>query len=117
MKAQKWGRIVSISSIAAYGAGINGCHYAASKGGLTSLMKNLSSHLAKHNITVNDVAPAMIGSTGMIPGTAAIPGVVETIPLQRLGTPEECANVVRMFVTTGYATGQSFLLGGGLRKV
>jgi 3-oxoacyl-[acyl-carrier protein] reductase len=81
------------------------------------MMKNLSSHLAKHNITVNDVAPAMIGATGMIPSSEAIPGVMDTIPLGRLGTPEECANVVRMFVTTGYATGQSFLIGGGLRKV
>lgn len=80
-------------------------------------MKNLSSHLAKYSITVNDVAPAMVGSTGMIPSSEAVPGVVESIPLGRLCTPEEVANVVRMFVTTGYATGQSFLLAGGLRIV
>ncbi|CAD6457412.1 1c3199b8-a001-44c7-8605-d60208327d91 [Sclerotinia trifoliorum] len=114
MKAQKWGRIIFISSIAAYGAGINGCHYAASKGGLTSMMKNLSLHLAEYKITVNDVAPAMIGNTGMIPNADVAPGLLDTIPLHRLGTPEECSNAVMMFAKTGYATGQSLLLAGGL---
>lgn len=52
MRAQKWGRIVFVSSIAAHGGGINGPHYAASKGGLTGLMKNLSTRLAEYNISV-----------------------------------------------------------------
>ncbi|KAJ5819358.1 hypothetical protein N7474_004949 [Penicillium riverlandense] len=115
MKAQHWGRIVFMSSIAAQGGGINGCHYAASKGGLTGMMKNLSTRLAEFNISVNDVAPAMIGDTGMIPNAAAIPEVAAGIPLQRLGTPEETANVVTMLCKTGYMTGQSLLLAGGLK--
>ncbi|KAL4965061.1 uncharacterized protein BDV14DRAFT_200327 [Aspergillus stella-maris] len=94
MKEQRWGRIVFMSSIAASGGGINGCHYAASKGGLTGMMKNLSTRLAEYNISVNDVAPAMIGDTGMLPSAAAVPGVTSNIPLGRLGTPEETANVV-----------------------
>ncbi|RDW65493.1 3-oxoacyl-(acyl-carrier protein) reductase-like protein [Coleophoma crateriformis] len=114
MKEKKWGRIVFVSSIAAYGAGLNGCHYAASKGGLTAMMKNLSSHLAQFNISVNDIAPAMIGATGMIPNADTVPGLVDSIPLHRLGEPEECANAVMMFVKTGYITGQSLLLAGGL---
>ncbi|KAL5362207.1 3-ketoacyl-acyl carrier protein reductase [Aspergillus floccosus] len=115
MKAQRWGRIVFMSSIAGYGGGINGCHYAASKGGMTGMMKNLSTRLAEHNISVNDVAPAMIGDTGMIPNAQAIPEVAAGIPLGRLGVPEEVANVVTMLVTTGYMTGQSLLLAGGLK--
>ncbi|CAL5866769.1 uncharacterized protein PFLUO_LOCUS979 [Penicillium psychrofluorescens] len=115
MKAQHWGRIVLMSSIAGQGGGINGCHYAASKGGLTGMMKNLSTRLAEFNISVNDVAPAMIGDTGMIPNAAAIPEVAASIPLQRLGTPEETANVVTMLCKTGYMTGQSLLLAGGLK--
>ncbi|CAG8032245.1 unnamed protein product [Penicillium olsonii] len=115
MKSQKWGRIVFMSSIAAQGGGINGCHYAASKGGLTGMMKNLSTRLAEFNISVNDVAPAMIGETGMIPNAAAIPEVAAGMPLGRLGTPEETANVVTMLVKTGYMTGQSLLLAGGLK--
>jgi 3-oxoacyl-[acyl-carrier protein] reductase len=79
------------------------------------MMKNLANHLGPYNISVNDVAPAMVGSTGMIPNSAAIPGVVEKIPLGRLCEPVEVANAVRMFVTTGFATGQSLLVAGGLR--
>ncbi|KAA8651653.1 hypothetical protein EYZ11_003908 [Aspergillus tanneri] len=115
MKNQQWGRIVFMSSIAGYGGGINGCHYAASKGGMTGMMRNLSTRLAEHNISVNDVAPAMIGDTGMIPNAQTIPDVAAGIPLGRLGVPEEVANVVTMLVTTGYMTGQSLLLAGGLK--
>lgn len=78
------------------------------------MMKNLSSHLAQFNISVNDIAPAMIGATGMIPNADTVPGLVDSIPLHRLGEPEECANAVMMFVKTGYITGQSLLLAGGL---
>ncbi|KAH8699003.1 hypothetical protein BGW36DRAFT_294388 [Talaromyces proteolyticus] len=113
MKSQRWGRIVFMSSIAGYGGGINGCHYAASKAGMTGMMRNLSTRLAEFNISVNDVSPAMIGDTGMIPSATAIAGT-ET-PLGRLGVPQEVANVVTMLVTTGYMTGQSLLLAGGLK--
>jgi len=118
MIEQKWGRIILMSSIAAYGGGINGCHYAASKAGLTGMAKNLALKLAGDGITVNDVAPAMIGETGMIPDAKFVegtPGDVKNIPVGRLGTPQECANVVTMLCKTGYLTGQSILLTGGLK--
>ncbi|QDS76991.1 hypothetical protein FKW77_005898 [Venturia effusa] len=114
MKAQHWGRIIFVSSIAAYGAGINGCHYAASKGGSIGMMKNLSSRLIEFGITVNDVAPAMIGNTGMLPSIQSLNGTATELPLGRLGEPEEVANVVEMFCKTGYATGQSVILAGGI---
>jgi 3-oxoacyl-[acyl-carrier protein] reductase len=82
---------------------------------MTGMMKNLATRLAEYNISVNDVAPAMIGDTGMIPSAQAIPDVAARIPLGRLGSPEEVANVVSMLVTTGYMTGQSLLLAGGLK--
>ncbi|KXH59301.1 short chain dehydrogenase [Colletotrichum salicis] len=99
MVSQGWGRIVFVSSISAIGGGINGCHYAASKAGMTGLMKNLASKHAKDGVTLNDVAPAMIGDTGMIPDEKRVegtPGDVKNIPVGRLGTPQECANVVLM---------------------
>ncbi|ROW12021.1 hypothetical protein VPNG_05220 [Cytospora leucostoma] len=117
MQQQRWGRIVFIGSLAARGGGINGCHYAASKSGLQGLMRNLSRKLAGDGITVNDVAPAMIGDTGMVPGEKSVegtPGDVRNIPVGRLGTPQEVANVVTMCARTGYLTGQSILLSGGL---
>ncbi|EAA33992.1 NAD(P)-binding protein [Neurospora crassa] len=117
MIQRNWGRIIFVSSIAAQGGGINGCHYAASKAGLQGLMKNLARKHAGQGITVNDVAPAMIGETGMIPDAKFVegtPGDVKNIPVGRLGTTDEVGNVVEMLVKTGYMTGQSVLLSGGL---
>lgn len=118
MALRGWGRIVFVSSLAAHGGGINGCHYAASKAGLHGLMKSLATKHARDGVTVNDVAPAMIGETGMIPDEKFVegtPGDVRNIPVGRLGTPREVANVVLMFCQTCYLTGQSVLLSGGLK--
>ncbi|KIW23042.1 uncharacterized protein PV07_11274 [Cladophialophora immunda] len=118
MVEQGWGRIVFVSSIAAEGGGINGCHYAASKAGMNGMMRNLATKLGRHGITVNSLAPAMIGATGLIPDESILkgtPGDVVNIPVGRLGTPQECANVIEMICTTGYLTGQNILLTGGLK--
>ncbi|EME76860.1 uncharacterized protein MYCFIDRAFT_43982 [Pseudocercospora fijiensis CIRAD86] len=118
MIEQKWGRIIYISSIAAGGTSINGCHYSASKAGVQGLSKNLAIKLGKDGITCNDVAPAMITGTGMIPDEEFLkgtPGDVKNIPVGRAGTTQECANVVTMLCRTGYITGQSILLSGGLK--
>ncbi|KAM4056014.1 short chain dehydrogenase [Hirsutella rhossiliensis] len=132
MRAQGWGRVVLVGSIASRGGGINGCHYAASKGAMTAMGLNLASLLAPEGITVNIVQPAMIGDTGMIPTPksrtwtstddleelrATDPGlaIAAGVPVQRLGVPEEVAGVVAMFAKTGYMTGQEVLLAGGLR--
>lgn len=117
MQARHWGRIIFIGSLAAYGGGINGCHYAASKAGLQGMMRNLARKHAGQGITINDVAPAMIGETGLVPDEKSVAGTagdVTNIPVGRLGTPQEVANMVTMCVKTGYLTGQSMLLGGGL---
>ncbi|KAF2208084.1 hypothetical protein CERZMDRAFT_88030 [Cercospora zeae-maydis SCOH1-5] len=118
MKEKNWGRIIYISSIAAGGTSINGCHYSASKAGVQGLSKNLAIKLAKNGITCNDVAPAMITGTGMIPDEEFLrgtPGDVKNIPVGRAGTTQECANVVTMLAKTGYMTGQSILISGGLK--
>ncbi|KND93880.1 Acetoacetyl-CoA reductase [Tolypocladium ophioglossoides CBS 100239] len=132
MRAQGWGRVVLVGSIASRGGGINGCHYAASKGAMTSMGLNLATVLAPEGVTVNIVQPAMIGATGMIPTPkartwksadnidelkAADPGlgIAAGVPVHRLGVPEEVASVVSMFAKTGYMTGQEVLLAGGLK--
>lgn len=118
MQSQNWGRIIFMGSIAGYGGGINGCHYAASKAGLMGMAKNLAQKLAQWGISVNDVAPAMIGETGMIPDAKFVqgtPGDVKNIPVGRLGVPQEVANVVTMLCRTGYLTGQSIVISGGLK--
>ncbi len=118
MLSRNWGRVIYISSIAATGTSINGCHYSASKAGVQGLSKNLANKMGKSGITFNDVAPAMITETGMIKDEDALkgtPGDVKNIPVGRSGRPQECANVVTMIARTGYLTGQSILLSGGLK--
>ena len=118
MLERKWGRVVYISSIAAGGTSVNGCHYSASKAGVQGLSKNVANKLGKDGITFNDVAPAMITGTGMIPDEESLkgtPGDVKNIPVRRSGSAQECANVVTMLCRTGYMTGQSILISGGLK--
>lgn len=118
MQDQGWGRVIYISSIAAGGTSINGCHYSASKAGVQGLAKNCAAKMGRSGITFNDVAPAMITETGMIKDEEALkgtPGDVKNIPVGRSGRPQECANVVTMLCRTGYMTGQSLLLSGGLK--
>lgn len=118
MLSRSWGRVIYISSIAAGGTSINGCHYSASKAGVQGMAKNLAAKMGKSGVTFNDVAPAMITETGMIKNEEALkgtPGDVKNIPVGRSGRPQECANVVTMLARTGYMTGQSLLLSGGLK--
>ena len=82
------------------------------------MAKNLAAKMGKSGITFNDVAPAMITGTGMIQTEEQLkgtPGDVKNIPVGRSGSTEECANVVTMLCRTGYMTGQSLLLSGGLK--
>jgi len=91
---------------------------AASKAGVQGLSKNLAAKLGRNGITFNDVAPAMITGTGLIPNEDLLkgtPGDVNNIPVGRSGSTQECANVVTMLCRTGYMTGQSILLSGGLK--
>ncbi|KAF4965012.1 hypothetical protein FSARC_7126 [Fusarium sarcochroum] len=132
MRAQGWGRVILMGSIASIGGGINGCHYAATKGAVSSMGKNLSTVLAGEGVTVNTILPAMIGATDMIPTPksktwtsdtnleelkTSDPGlaIAASIPVHRLGLPQEVANVAVMMAKTGYLTGQDIVLTGGLK--
>lgn len=80
-----------------------------------AMMKNLSTTLAPYNIAVNDVAPAMVGNTGLLPSGDQFPGLVDSIPFHRLCEPEEVANAVTFYARTGFTTGQSIVIAGGLK--
>jgi 3-oxoacyl-[acyl-carrier protein] reductase len=110
MRRRRWGRIVNISSGAARGAGGVGPHYNASKAGLEGLTRGYAARLVKDGITVNAVAPSLI-QTDMV---GAVASSAARIPLGRFGTPEECAQVVMMLISTEYMTGQTVALSGGL---
>ena len=108
MRAQKWGRIVNVSSGASMTGGSVGIHYSASKGGVDALSRAYASLLVKEGITVNVVSPSLI-DTDMIPDKL----VAQNIPMGRLGLPEECADAIVQAASNGFMTGQTIFLNGG----
>jgi len=110
MRARRWGRIINLSSVAAQTGGIIGPHYTASKAGIVGLTHYYASHLAKEGITVNAIAPALIDTEMITDNLRARAGL---IPVGRLGTVEEIAEVATMLARNGFITGQTINVNGG----
>lgn len=107
------GRIVFVSSVAAYTGGLIGAHYASSKAGLHGLAHSLARQGSGHGVTVNVVAPALI-DTDMTPTDPEIRRqLAASRAVGRLGTSEEVADLVVAVVRNGYLTNQSIVLDGG----
>jgi 3-oxoacyl-[acyl-carrier protein] reductase len=114
MEARGFGRIVLLSSVAAYTGGIIGAHYASSKAGLHGLAHSLSQQAAGAGVTVNVVAPALIESD-MLPAEPEVrERLAASLPVGRLGTADEVADLVAAVVRNAFVTNQSFLADGGL---
>jgi 3-oxoacyl-[acyl-carrier protein] reductase len=112
MRARGFGRILFLSSVAAFTGGIVGPHYAASKAGLHGLTHYLASRAASDGVTVNAIAPALITETGMLPGE---PDELKTrVPVGRLGHPDEVADLALAMLRNPYMTNQVVLLDGGM---
>jgi acetoacetyl-CoA reductase len=111
------GRIVNISSVVGETGNIGQANYAASKSGLFGFTKSLALETARRGITVNCVAPGFI-DTEMVAAVPeeALKQVIGRIPVQRLGTAEEVARVVRFLCEddAGYITGAVFAVNGGI---
>lgn len=111
---RKFGRILFISSVAAITGGVVGAHYAASKAGLHGLMHHLAPRVAAHGVTVNSLAPALVGATKMFPADldTGIPPV--PIPVGRVGRPDEIADMAIAMLRNGYLTNKVITIDGGI---
>jgi 3-oxoacyl-[acyl-carrier protein] reductase len=115
MIGRSFGRILFFSSIAAFNGGVVGPHYASSKAALHGLVRYLAPRVADEGVTVNAIAPALIAGTHMLPRNPHDPGAPPLpIPVGRLGTPEEVADLALAMLRNGYLTNKVIGLDGGL---
>ncbi len=115
MIGTRWGRIISISSLAGVIGNRGQVNYAAAKAGLHGASKSLAIELGSRGITVNVVAPGLIESEAT--REAFTPEQVATlIPMKRVGTPDEVAALVSFLASeqAGYITGQVIGINGGV---
>ncbi len=116
MTAQKYGRIINISSFVGQAGNFGQANYAASKGGIIAFTKTAAMELAKYNVTCNALAPGFT-ETGML---AKVPeqvqqSILARIPMGRFATPEEIAKAVLFLAADGdYITGQQINVNGGV---
>jgi len=117
MLKARWGRVVSITSIVGCMGNAGQTNYAATKAGVAGFARSMAQEVGSRNITVNAVAPGFI-DTDM---TKALPEeqrakLESTIALNRLGQPEEIANVVAFLCSDAstYITGETIQVNGGM---
>ena len=117
MRERKRGRIINMASIAGQGGSLSaGAHYAASKAGILVLTKIFASELAPHSVTVNALAPSAIdGPIARSLPKERLDAIARTIPVGRLGRPEEVAAAVLYLASdnAGYVTGATIDINGG----
>ena len=117
MMKQRYGRIINMSSIVGLRGNPGQANYAASKAGLIGMSKSIAKELASRNVTVNLVAPGFIDTdmTAVLP-EAARTAMLASIPMARLGQPEDVARAVAFFASehAGYITGQVLCVDGGM---
>jgi 3-oxoacyl-(acyl-carrier-protein) reductase len=116
MLEQKFGRIINITSFVGQAGNFGQANYAASKGGIIAFTKTMALEVAKHNITVNAIAPGFT-ETEML---AQVPEnirekIIARVPMGRFGQPQEIARAVVFLAAEGdYITGQQINVNGGV---
>ena len=115
MISTRWGRIISISSIAGMMGNRGQANYSAAKSGLHGASKSLSQEISSRGITVNVVAPGII-NTSMANKHFPEEKIKQLVPMKRSGTTKEIANVVAFLASkkSSYISGQIIAVDGGI---
>ncbi|MBO7610999.1 MAG: 3-oxoacyl-ACP reductase FabG [Elusimicrobia bacterium] len=114
MLNKKRGRIVSIASVSGHIGVAGQTGYSAAKAGIIGASKSLAAEVAKKNVLVNVVSPGFV-ETDMLEGLP-IDAIIKTIPLRRLGKPQDIAELVSFLCSqkANYITGQAIQVNGGI---
>lgn len=116
MMDRGWGRIINISSMNGQKGQFGQTNYSTAKAGMRGFTMALAQEVANKGVTVNTVSPGYIG-TDMVRAIRedVLEKIVGTIPVKRLGTPDEIASIISWLASdeSGFATGADFSLNGG----
>ena len=117
--AERDGAMIVVSSVAGFKANIGNPAYSASKAGAVSLVKTLGTAWARDGIRVNGIAPGLVPTkltTVTTDHPERLEGALKSIPLRRLGTPEDMAGAALFLASplSAYMTGQTLVVDGGL---
>lgn len=117
MVENQWGRIINISSVNGQKGQFGQTNYSTAKAGIHGFTMALAQEVANKGVTVNTISPGYIG-TDMVRAIRpdVLEKIVNTIPVKRLGTPDEIGSMVAWLASdeSGFATGADFSLNGGL---
>lgn len=117
MTKARWGRIVSVSSVVGQMGNAGQANYCASKAGIEGFTRSLAKEISGRGITINAVAPGFI-ETDMTDelDDSVKATMLSSVPMQRLGQPEEIANAVQFLASdqASYITGETLHVNGGM---
>jgi acetoacetyl-CoA reductase len=117
MMAQRWGRIINISSVNGQQGAFGQTNYSAAKAGMHGFTKALALEMARHGVTVNTVSPGYLRTKMVeaVPSDVMNGKILPQIPMGRLGEPDEIAGLVAYLVSedAGFMTGANIAINGG----
>ena len=117
MAGRGWGRVINMSSVSAVKGQFGQANYCAAKAGILGFTKAIAQEVAKKGVTVNAIAPGYIDTDLVMAIKPEVrEQIVASVPMGRLGRPEEIAHLVRYLVSelAGFMTGATLNINGGL---